>query len=242
MRRNTARLVSFSGIDGAGKSTQIQALESHLQRLGFRTTIYTFWDDVVVFPSLREFISHKVFQGDKGVGSPEKPITRRDKNVSSWYTAIARSLLYLLDALNLRLFLARLASVGSADFIIFDRYIYDELANLRLNSWLARTYARLLIRLSPRPDIAFLVDADPETARSRKPEYPLQFLRQNREAYLKLGEFIREMTIVDPLSIKETTLRITELMSIVRSHLDIPSANLETESFAAPGQSVSSND
>ncbi len=77
------KIVSFSGIDGAGKSTQIGALQTRLSELGLRSTVLTFWDDIVVLGGFRELISHKAFGGDEGVGSPEKPITRRDKNVTS---------------------------------------------------------------------------------------------------------------------------------------------------------------
>jgi thymidylate kinase len=211
MRTGTAKVVSFSGIDGAGKSTQIQALQFHLRLLGFRSTLYTFWDDVVVFSRLRESLSHTAFKGDKGAGSPEKPISRRDKNVTSWFATGVRLFFYLLDALSLRLTFGR--SHAGADFIIFDRFIYDELANLPLHSGPIRFYVRMLLSISPQPDIAYLVDAEPEAARIRKPEYPLNFLRQNRDAYIKLSHLVRGMTVVGSLSVEETTSEIMESIS-----------------------------
>lgn len=213
MRSREATVVTFSGIDGAGKSTQIQALEEHLRRLGFRSTLCTFWDDVVAFPGLREFISHKAFKGDQGIGSPEKPITRRDKNVMSWYATTARLFFYFLDTIRLHLVLYRISRGSGADCIIFDRYIYDELANFPLRSWPVRLYVRVLLRLSPKPDIAYLVDADPEAARLRKPEYPLEFLHQNRDAYVRLSHLIGRMNVVGPLSVEQTTTRVLEIFS-----------------------------
>lgn len=212
MRTSSAKVVSFSGIDGAGKSTQIQALESRLRMLGLSSTVYTFWDDVVVFARLREFLSHQAFKGDKGVGSPEKPISRRDKNVTSWFATAVRLLLYLVDSVKLRLTFARRSHVG-ADFILFDRYIYDELANLPLDCGPVRFYVRMLLKISPRPDIAYLVDAEPEAARIRKPEYPLDFLRQNRDAYIKLSRLVGGMSLVGPLSVEETNSEIMESIS-----------------------------
>src|SRR6266536_360658 len=196
MRPGSAKVISFSGIDGAGKSTQIEALQAHLKQLGLRYTLYTFWDNVVVFPGLRERMSLKAFRGDKGVGRPDKPITRRDKNVTSWYVIAARLLLYLLDAYSLRVAVSG-SYYSGADFIIFDRYIYDELANLPLHHPPVRLYVSLLLRLIPTPDVAFIVDANPEAAHLRKPEYLLEFVRSNRDAYLKLSRLIGSMVVLE---------------------------------------------
>jgi thymidylate kinase len=203
------KIVSFSGIDGAGKSTQIGALETRLSELGLGSTVLTFWDDIVVFGGLRELISHKAFGGDEGVGSPEKPIRRRDKNVTSMHVIGVRLFLYALDAVYLRLFCLKLRKT-KADVVIFDRYIYDELANLPLDHWFARWYVRLILNLVPEPDIAYLVDADPAAARARKPEYPLEFLRQNRERYLALSSLAGNLTVIEPLSVEAAGARMMD--------------------------------
>src|SRR5579863_331551 len=139
MRFDSVRVVSFSGIDGAGKSTQIGAFQHYLQSTGVRSKLLTFWDDVVALPQFRERISSSVFKGDTGVGSPDRPIVRRDKNVTSWYVLVARFFLYVLDALRLRVVISQ---IGSAEdqVVIFDRYIYDELANLPLRHRAVRFY------------------------------------------------------------------------------------------------------
>ena len=41
-------LISFSGVDGSGKSTQIDSLRSALHAAGLKTTLLAFWDNVVV--------------------------------------------------------------------------------------------------------------------------------------------------------------------------------------------------
>jgi len=209
MRSDNAKVISFSGIDGAGKSTQIEALQAHLRALGFRSTLYTFWDNVVVFPRLREHLSLAAFKGDQGIGSPDKPISRRDKNVTSWYVTAARLFLYLLDAYSLRAAVSGSACAGT-EFIIFDRYIYDELANLPQTRSALRFYLSLLLRLVPKPDVAYVVDADPEAAHRRKPEYPLEFVRKNRDSYITLSRLVPGMTILAPLSVEETVAKIRE--------------------------------
>lgn len=204
------KIITFSGIDGAGKSTQIASLKACLRDQGLHIASLTFWDDVAVLSGFREFMSHKAFGGDHGIGTPEKPLHRRDKNVTSWPVTAARFALYLADSLNLRLVVKRAEKRG-VDVVIFDRYIYDELANLPLESWFARSFASLLLRMTPRPDSAFLIDADPEAARARKPEYPLEFLGRNRQSYLRLSRIAGDMTIIEHLSIGAAAAKMKEV-------------------------------
>ena len=52
-RNRRVRFVSFSGIDGAGKSTQIEALRERLREGGFQVSMLAFWDDVSMLTGLR---------------------------------------------------------------------------------------------------------------------------------------------------------------------------------------------
>jgi len=48
----------------------------------------------------------------------------------------------------------------------FDRYIYDEMANLPLTNPLTRLWVQIVRLIAPQPDLALLLDADPEEARA----------------------------------------------------------------------------
>jgi thymidylate kinase len=194
--------VSFSGMDGAGKSTQIQSLRAKLADAGLRVSLITFWDDVARLTQIREVSGHKLFKGDKGVGSPTAPINRRDKNVRSWQMTAVRYFLYFVDAISLRLVVKK-ALRSNADFVIFDRYAYDELANLTLSNPIARAYVRLVMKLVPRPHVSYLLDADPVQARARKPEYPLEFLYFCRSSYMTLSNLVGGMTVIPPMSVED---------------------------------------
>ena len=195
------KFVSFSGVDGAGKSTQIERLCERANEMGLRVRVLRFWDDVARLTRIRERTGHKVFRGDKGIGSPEAPINRRDKNVGGWPMTCLRFFLYLVDAISLRA-VVRKALSGDADFIIFDRYAYDELANLDLAGPVPRGYASLIMHIIPKPDVSFVLDADPDAARARKPEYPIEFIHANRRAYMELNRIFGGFTIIAPLGIE----------------------------------------
>ena len=202
-----AILVSFSGVDGSGKSTSIAFLKSWLANAGMRVSVVEFWNNVVVFRKFRERVTTAFFQGETGVGAPGKPVNRRDKNLRPWYATLGRCVLYLFDSIHLRSVVNQLLA-SDVDVVIFDRYIFDQLATLPLEHKAVRVYARTVAKLAPRPDIAYLLDADPEVAFARKPEYPLDFLRQYRQCYLNLKELLGSITLISPLPIEDTHSRL----------------------------------
>jgi thymidylate kinase len=196
-------------MDGAGKSTQIQNLRSRLTDAGLRVSLVTFWDDVARLTQLREVSGHKLFKGDKGVGSPDAPINRRDKNVRSWQMTAVRYFLYFVDAVSLRLVVKK-SLRSDADFVIFDRYAYDELANLNLSNRIARAYVRLVMLIVPRPHVSYVLDADPVQARARKPEYPLDFLYFCRASYMTLSKLIGGMTVIPPMPVQDVEREVLQ--------------------------------
>lgn len=178
-------LITFSGIDGAGKSTQIQKLRDYLTQAGVEVRELTFWDNVVMFPRLRSGFSRVVLQSDGSIGAPGKPANRNDKNAQAWPLLVGRAGLYIFDVLNLRRIVRRLKSQSCA-VVIFDRYIYDQLAALPMDSWITRAYAKFLLKLSPEPELSYVLDAIPEVAHARKPEYPVEFTHRQRRSYMQL--------------------------------------------------------
>lgn len=182
-------LITFSGIDGAGKSTQIQKLRDYLASEGIPVRQLAFWDNVAVFRFARSGFSRHVLQSDGSIGTPDRPAARRDKNLQNWPLFVGRSVLQLLDVINLRRVVLR--ERKQSGVIIFDRYIYDQLAALPLDRWWAQLFARVLLRIAPAPDVSYLLDAVPEVARERKPEYPLEFMRKYRSSYLELRSMAR---------------------------------------------------
>lgn len=194
-------LISFSGMDGAGKSTQIQMLCDRLTASGYSLQQYAFWDNVVAFPKWRAGFSHKFLKSDGQVGAPGRPANRNDKNNRAWYLILVRSGMFFFDAWNLRK-VVRKARRQRSQFIIFDRYIYDQLATLPLERAWARVYGRLVLKLIPKPDAAFVLDAEPEAARERKPEYPLDFLYKYRRSYHELAK-LGGLSLIPPMSADE---------------------------------------
>ena len=202
MKTKQPLLISFSGLDGSGKSTQIENLQERLTLAGLNVKLLAFWDDIVVGKKYREGFVHKVYQSEKGIGAPGKPVNRRDKNVRAWYLTIIRHFLYLLDAVNLGRVLRRTFKSG-ANVVIMDRYIYDELANLPLQSSLTRSFIKFVNKITPEPDLPYLLDTDVEAAHGRKPEYPVDFMHKCRAAYFQLAQILGTMIVIPALPLNE---------------------------------------
>jgi hypothetical protein len=156
----------------------------------------------------REGFVHKVYKSERGIGAPGKPVNRRDKNVRAWYLTAARHFLYFIDALNLARVVARERRRSNVDVIILDRYIYDELSNLNLTNRLSRFFIRMVHAFVPRPDLAYILDADPDAAYARKPEYPVEFMKKCRRAYFDLAGLLGTMTVIPALPLPEAKLAV----------------------------------
>src|SRR6266576_3919481 len=192
------QIINFSGIDGAGKTTQINSLSAYLSQRGCRVAHVIFWDDVAFLSKLRGGISLAVFR--KSTRTAHTVSLRHDKNVRTWYLMLVRAGFYLLDTLSLRWVVSKMSRRGD-DFIIFDRYVYDELVQIQPRHWLARAYICLLLSLAPEPEFPFILAASPDEAFARKPEYPLDFMRSYRQAFLDLRAFVPHLTVVEPSTV-----------------------------------------
>ena len=178
----------------------------------------------------REGFVHKVYGSEKGIGAPDRPVNRRDKNVRKWYLSIVRHGLYLLDALHL-------VKRDCGEHALGRRRHHHGSLHLRragepaaLES-LTRIFVRLVAAFVPKPDVAYLLDADPEAARARKPEYPVDFLHRAGGHISCWLALLGCMTVIPPLPLSEAKREVENAMADVLAigHRQV-AANLDTAS------------
>ncbi len=195
-RRRRGHVVSLSGIDGSGKTSQAAALRATLERLGYETE--TVWTRLSYNPSL-ELVAYPVKavirfarrlpRTDEPAADPAKEVRRRSAVLSHGWAAVVA----VANGITQRRETRRHLRKGRV--VICDRYSLDSAVHLRYRYGEHRRFrlqAALVRALSPRPVRAFLLDVPAETGFSRKAEqYDLgQLTRQvrlYREEHDRLG-------------------------------------------------------
>jgi thymidylate kinase len=185
--------VSFSGLDGSGKSSQAAALRDTLDRLGYDAIVH--WSSVSQHGALLHFLvgtaRWALRRGRRGGGGvsrdadPAKAFRQGNPLVGiGWTLLVALMNAYgQARGVNRHLWLGRV--------VICDRYVLDSKVHLRYAYGEERSYAvhlALIRLLSPRPDVSFFLDVSAETATARKPDYEL---REN----MRLAHLYREESV-----------------------------------------------
>lgn len=212
-----SRLVTFSGIDCSGKSTQIELLRAHLEASGHRVAVewfrpgYSRWLDVGR-ATVRRFRPSAL--PSAGASS------ERDRAFSRPSVRIAWSGLAVTD--SLAHFLGRLRALRLAGkTVICDRYVWDARIDLALRfpelaGALGPTMRGVEV-LAPKPDLSILLRIPHEVMLNRmqvKAE-PFPDRPEVRDARFRMYDELRKpgVTVVDAVaSPQDVHRRICELL------------------------------
>jgi thymidylate kinase len=174
-------LITFSGLDGAGKSTLIASLRSALERAGHSVAVLHMNDDVGVYAYARmaRNLLLRLMGQTRRARTARAGSLRAVRNALVW-SSMVRACIYPVDLLILafyRLYFEKLTS----RVLLMDRYFYDTLVDLSKDG--PHPMNRLLELLTPAPDVPVLLDVTPECAFERKRDYPLAYLERRWVAY-----------------------------------------------------------
>lgn len=190
-------VVAFSGLDGAGKSSQARTLHDSLERLGVPTAVV--WSplggnltlDLIAVPGRRLLRAAGKTRRERANSSPTGAVMSDPDGARSIgaagraVTTAWATLVLLLNALSQRR--AVLRHAGRARVVVFDRYALDSIVRARFlygssgGSWLQRWIVR---RVAPRAGAAFLLEVSAETAWARKSDdWMLEQLARQADIY-----------------------------------------------------------
>ena len=123
------KIITISGLDGSGKSTQIEMLKTYLESQGKKV----FYFHAVQFSIANKILCHRerneVKRGDLEIASSQTP--RNDKSVTkaNWLQIQLRKLALGIDLCRFSKLLKKLEHDGY-DYLVSDRYFYDSVINI----------------------------------------------------------------------------------------------------------------
>lgn len=181
-------LVTVSGMVGSGKSTAVRHILEVLRQEGIAAADWRFQRLPCINPRA---IGRNAARKEAADG-PDRTI--RGQGYRARILTSSTALGYLARALAFRVYRRW---PPTAPWAVSNRYFYDSLAHFDLSEGWGQFYARILRKLVPKPDLAFLMVAPAETLASRRPQYSAEYIIRLEAAYRVLHELFPELIVVN---------------------------------------------
>ena len=223
-------VVTFSGLDGAGKSTLIEWLEGELARRHRPVTVLRMADGLGVYAGLRvardslqRLFSRRNGEGERTTdqsalrprwaGPPPARglvgLADRVRHAILWGKPLRR-LLYPLDLLVFLVIRFYVATVRGR-VLLTDRYFYDTLVDVADEGrWF---WVRLLQRFTPAPDVPVFLDVSPEVSYARKGEYSVDYLERRSAAYRHIAPLVASAVVLPNTNLDDTRRALVRAIS-----------------------------
>lgn len=201
MNGSAKMLVSFSGIDSAGKTTQIKLLEDYCENSGIKTK--RIWGKARGTPGV--LFLKRILRRDNKMTQEEKLEYRAEvfQNKSKKTFLLVASLLDLLWFFGIYYRIANLFH----RIVILDRYVWDtyievktEFTGIDFEKWILW---KLVVAVSPKPRVSFLFVIPPEESIRRdiqKEDLTVDSLELKKEKiafYMELKEKKKWTNVMD---------------------------------------------
>lgn len=193
------KILTISGTDGSGKSTQTNLLKKNLESQGKKV----FYFHAIEFSLANKLACLKrkyclicKLRGKCNVSSKEEKIAITKAN---YVQILLRKIFLKIDLCRFR-FLIKKLEKENFDYLLSDRYFYDTLANIE---YLSKKEINLNYSIA-RPALSIYLEANPKLImdRDRAPEQGLQYLLDKKKIYDKYASLF-EMKVLDGNKDKE---------------------------------------
>jgi thymidylate kinase len=168
------KLITLSGVDGSGKSTQLTLLKEKLEQEGQRVFYFHAVEFSLANRLARRLKGHKNF-----TPGSEKATTQ-----ASWFSLQLRKVFLFIDIIRFRSLKKKLERQNYG-YLISDRYFYDSVVNILYLDKKSNASLPWIEKHIPKPDYAFYMDIHPKDIlkRERVPEQGMIYLKDKIEIF-----------------------------------------------------------
>ncbi|MBL7036438.1 hypothetical protein ISR94_01130 [Candidatus Microgenomates bacterium] len=179
LKLNKVKTISFSGVDGTGKTTLVKNFSDLLEKMNIKTKVVHFYHDNVIFKFLKKvkIIKPPVLDDNyyKKTRENTKKVKKKGKNFIWALAHFTDSYIQYLVSLLFR---------GNR-ILLLDRYLYDYLVSFK---YLNISGSSIFGNLISSPDIGVVVSISPKVAEKRKPENTIDFFEFCDKKYKHLAK------------------------------------------------------
>ena len=187
MKTHPSMFITFSGLDGSGKTKHIKTLCNTFQLCDIPTR--HLWSRSGSFPIITLVLKiFRLFKSGASAKTRNTPLTKKGKWPMTSFTKMAWRIINTIDMI-IYYFLKIKIPLLFGKVVIADRYVYDsivDLENIENPKNFDRQLYKILKFIIPTPDLAFFLELDPKTIIKREVKEDIDELSKKYSFYKKI--------------------------------------------------------